>query len=78
MYRRAARLGSPPACPVRSQVREGVLKATSVDFLPVEGSWSKDKNREGGIDFHKAELLEFSVVSIRANPEALMELSAAD
>ena len=45
---------------------------------PVEWSWSKAKGREGGIDFIKAELLEFSVVSVPTNPEALMELSAAD
>ncbi len=31
----------------------------------------------GGIDFHEQELLEFSIVSVPANSEALLELSAA-
>ena len=41
-------------------------------------TFTKDKTRPGGIDFIEQELMEFSVVSVPANPEALMELSAAD
>jgi hypothetical protein len=38
----------------------------------------KTKSRPGGIDFIEQELMEFSIVSVPANAEALMELSAAD
>ena len=49
-----------------------------VGFRPLVWSFSKDKTRRGGIDFHEQELMEFSIVSVPANSEALMELSAAD
>jgi HK97 family phage prohead protease len=63
---------------IKSAVKEGTLRATSVGFIPIKWSFSRDKDRPGGIDFAEQELLEFSIVSVPANSEALMELSAAD
>ena len=57
---------------VKGLVRESVLKATSVGFRPLKFSFSKDKSRGGGIDFIEQELLEFSVVGVPANAEALL------
>lgn len=48
------------------------LRATSVGFLPTEWQRAEDEDRKWGIDFLKQELLEFSVVPVPANPEALV------
>jgi HK97 family phage prohead protease len=58
---------------VRKQVESRVLNATSVGFRPLEFSFSRDPQRQLGIDFTKAELLEFSIVTVPANAEALYE-----
>lgn len=52
----------------------GFMKATSVGFIPLEWQLSEDEERKAhyGIDFEKQELLEYSVVSVPANPEAIM------
>lgn len=47
----------------------GVIAAGSVGFKPIEWVWN---DKTGGIDFKKQELMEFSIVSIPANPEALI------
>jgi phage head maturation protease len=57
---------------------DGFLNATSVGFRPLEWTLSKDPSRgadewEPGADFHRAELVEFSIVSVPCNPEALLE-----
>ncbi len=59
-------------------VRGGFLRATSVGFIPKEFEFSDDEDRGadsffGGIDFLKQELLEFSIVPVPSNPEALIE-----
>ena len=56
--------------------RGGFLNAVSVGFLPIEFEWSKDDDREWGIDFLKQSLLEISVCPIPANPNALGEARA--
>ncbi len=55
---------------VHDMLREGYLKATSVGFRPLK--WQYNEKR-GGTDFIEQELLEFSVVPVGANPEALIE-----
>jgi HK97 family phage prohead protease len=55
----------------------GWLNAVSVGFRPLEWEFTNDKNRPGGIDFIKQELLEFSAVPVPANPDALIEARAA-
>ena len=62
-------------------VRGGFLRATSVGFLPKEFEFTDDEDRGGnsffgGIDFLRQELLEFSIVPVPSNPEALLEAKA--
>lgn len=57
-------------------VKGGFLKTTSVGFLPIEFEFvssKDDEDRVGGIDFLKQELLEFSIVPVPANPDALIQ-----
>lgn len=58
--------------------RQGFLGATSVGFRPLQWSFTDDAERGAddwfpGIDFLQQELVEFSVVTVPANPEALLE-----
>ena len=48
----------------------GFLNAVSVGFRPLKHEMNKDR---GGVDFLEQELLEYSVVPVPANPEALVE-----
>lgn len=59
-------------------VKWGGLNATSVGFRPIKWAFNEER---GGFDFIEQELLEFSIVSVPANPEALVTqraLAAAD
>lgn len=58
-------------------IQGGFLKATSVGFKPIEFKTAKDDSRPYGLDFTKQELLEFSIVPVPANPEALIGAAAA-
>jgi len=58
---------------VRAMIASGFLCATSVGFAPTKLKLSNDKNRPFGIDFLEQELLEFSIVSIPANPDCLLD-----
>jgi HK97 family phage prohead protease len=58
--------------------RGGFLNATSVGFRPIKWDYSNDPERGAddwfpGIDFQQQELVELSVVTVPANPEALLE-----
>lgn len=66
----------PFAETVRRLVDFGALKATSVGFLPdfAKSAWNEER---GGFDFKGQELLEFSIVPVPANPEALMDAKDA-
>ncbi len=58
--------------------KAGFLNATSVGFQPTK--WEDRRNDEGlwlGYNFLKQELLEFSVVPVPSNPEALIEARSA-
>jgi HK97 family phage prohead protease len=52
------------------------LNAVSVGFIPIDYEWSKEDDREWGIDFLKQTLLEISVCPVPANPNALGEARA--
>lgn len=56
----------------------GGLKATSIGFMPLDYERLQDENDEDlyGIDFKKSDLLEFSIVPIPANPEAVARTAA--
>lgn len=62
---------------VYDMLKAGFLNATSVGFSPLKYAFSDDPQRRFGIDFIEQELLEFSVVSIPANPEALIDAKSA-
>jgi HK97 family phage prohead protease len=62
--------------------QEGFLHATSVGFRPTKWDFTTDPARGAddwfpGIDFQAQELVEFSVVTVPANPEALIEPAIA-
>lgn len=62
--------------------RLGFLAATSVGFRPIKWGYTDDKARGAddwfpGIDFLEQELVELSIVTVPANPEALLEPAAA-
>jgi HK97 family phage prohead protease len=54
-------------------LRAGYINACSVGFLPLEFSFTSDRDRPGGIDFHRQALLELSICGIPANPHALVD-----
>lgn len=62
---------------VYDMLKGGFLNATSVGFLPLEWKFADDPGRRYGVDFTKQELLEFSVVPVPANAEALVQARAA-
>jgi HK97 family phage prohead protease len=64
--------------------KDGFLAATSVGFRPTKWAFTDDPERGAddwfpGIDFEQQELVEFSVVTVPANPEALIDpMEASD
>ncbi|HEX7123609.1 MAG TPA: HK97 family phage prohead protease [Gemmatimonadaceae bacterium] len=60
---------NPFAGQVYRMLRAGFLNAVSVGFVPQEWTWDEQR---GGVNFLRQELVEFSVVPVPANPEALM------
>jgi HK97 family phage prohead protease len=55
-------------------IQANVLRCTSVGFKPT--TWVESDRKDGfmpGLDFQTQTLLEFSVVSVPANPEAIIE-----
>jgi HK97 family phage prohead protease len=57
---------------VRNAWEQGVLRGTSIGFLPIRSK----PNELGGVDFLETELLEFSVCPLPANSEAVRQLKA--
>lgn len=57
-------------------LEQGVLRAVSVGFLPVEWEAIDPKDVWGGSRYTKQQLLECSLVSIPANPSALAKAKA--
>ena len=65
---------SPFADSVYRMLKGGYLNAVSAGFIP--SAYKEDKDR-GGYTFLKQELLEYSVVPVPANSEALVEARSA-
>jgi HK97 family phage prohead protease len=61
---------------VRDLVAGGWLRALSMSWQPLEWKFSTDRNRPGGVDFLKVDLLEVSIVPIPALPDALIDARA--
>jgi len=53
-------------------IDEGALKNASVGFSPVEWIYNEER---GGVDFIKQKLVEWSVVPIGSNPDAMVQLA---
>ena len=64
---------------VYRMLKGGFLQATSVGFRPVEFERLRDEGGEAtdGILFKTQDLLEFSIVPVPANPQALIEARSA-
>jgi len=63
--------------------RSGFIAATSVGFRPIKWTFTADKDRGAddwfpGIDFEEQELVELSIVTVPANPEALIDMPLPD
>ena len=57
---------------LHAAIKAGVLRAVSVGFRALEAPQQRDtKDPRGGVTFTKSELMECSLVSIPANPNAL-------
>jgi HK97 family phage prohead protease len=54
-------------------IKAGYINAGSVGFFPLKFSFAKEDDRPFGIDFQEQELLEFSVVPVPANANALVQ-----
>ena len=64
----------PFAETVYQLLKGGYLHAASVGFKPIKHVFNAER---GGVDFQEQELLEFSIVPVPANAEALMNAKAA-
>lgn len=60
----------PLARKVFAKIEKGFLNSVSVGLIPRKYEFSKDKEREYGIDILESELIEISVVAIPANRDA--------
>lgn len=63
----------PFAETVYQLVRGGFVNAGSVGFIPLKWNWNEETR---GIDFFEQELIEYSVVGVPMNPEALSQAKA--
>lgn len=66
----------PFAETVLRMLKGGFLRATSVGFIPLPDKYKFNEER-AGFDFMEQELLEFSVVPVPSNPDALTDAKAA-
>jgi HK97 family phage prohead protease len=67
-------LPDPFAAAKAGQLRRGIVRGLSIGFLPKE----EPKILDGHLVFSKVQILEISLVSIPANPHALIDKKAAD
>jgi HK97 family phage prohead protease len=66
---------NPMAERVFQMLKQGFLRGASVGFRPMAFTFNEAR---GGVDFAKQELLEFSIVPIPANAQALMAAGLSD
>ena len=72
----AAADANPKADQVLKLLDGGFLNASSIGFVPLEAARVDTKGRTG-FDITKAEALEFSIVPVPANPDALVQAKEA-
>jgi hypothetical protein len=54
---------------IAAATRSGLLRGTSIGFVPLKWSLSKDPTRPLGVDFHAIKLLEWSLCAIPCNQD---------
>lgn len=54
-------------------IKSGIVNSASIGFLPLDGEPADGKNPRNGVRIDKSELLEFSFVSVPANPGAVIQ-----
>lgn len=54
---------------IAAAVRAGLQRGTSIGFIPLKWSFSKDPARPLGVDFHAIKLLEWSLCGIPCNQD---------
>jgi HK97 family phage prohead protease len=64
---------NPKADMAYKMVKAGLLSAVSVGFNPIDFEFSTDKDRRGGVNYKKQELIELSVCAVGCNPNALIQ-----
>lgn len=68
-------LGPPGACPttdkMRAFIEAGMMRAVSVGFRPIARPEPIEGSKQGGLRYRAVELVECSLVSVPANPNAL-------
>jgi hypothetical protein len=63
---------SAPATQAAAAIRNGLLNACSIGFIPRSWSFSKDPARPFGVDFKTISLIEWSICSVPCLPTALL------
>lgn len=65
---------NPLADKIMRKIQHGTLRSTSVGFRHINGHWGvlEDGEDTGTYYYDEVELLEFSIVNIPSNPDALM------
>ncbi len=62
---------------VRDMVKAGFLNAASIGFIPVKWEWRENEDGKKTLVYKKVELLEFSIVSVPANRQSLVQQRGA-
>jgi len=57
---------------VAAALRGGLVRGSSIGFVPLRWSFTKDPSRPFGVDFHEIRLLEWSVCAVPCNPACLL------
>lgn len=63
---------------IGEKMKQGILSAGSVGFMPIEYKFIEDPKDEAYLEFMKQELYEFSIANVPANQEALAIGEAKD
>jgi phage head maturation protease len=57
---------------VAAAIRGGLVRGSSIGFVPLKWAFTKDPSRPFGVDFKEIKLLEWSTCSVPCNPACLL------
>ena len=66
---------NPLAEKIFQKVQLGTMRATSVGFNPIRGNWGKSEEDNDTYYFTECDLMEWSIVNIPSNPDAILKKS---